>query len=274
MLKFQAHLSLQPWSFYLILKIIQLFNLYITCLFFWSEFLDDGDILEHDYVASGDYLKQQEEELKLRVELEAEERKLEETLEYQRRIEDEAKQKHLAEQLKNSTVTSPNNKTEERFAADSVLNLNYDSILHNYIAPNFVEGIEFGDFHFSEANVHKSHHDERFNESKNKPAAADQLLNLEQQQNIGDNSDKLNDIYISEVQDFGHSNGLPSKGGLQMNGIERRVSDTKFSNNSSAQKAKKTSGQSHMKYKQGCILFPFRQRQILVWSTIFSIICQ
>ncbi|XP_009386394.2 uncharacterized protein LOC103973523 isoform X2 [Musa acuminata AAA Group] len=216
-----------------------------------SEFLDDGDILEHDYVASGDYLKQQEEELKLRVELEAEERKLEETLEYQRRIEDEAKQKHLAEQLKNSTVTSPNNNTEERFAADSVLNLNYDSILHNYIAPNFVEGIEFGDFHFSEANVHKSHHDERFNQSRNKPAAADQLLNLGQQQNIGDNSDKLNDIYISEVQDFGHSNGLPSKGGLQMNGIERRVSDTKFSNNSSVQKAKKTSGQSHMKYKQG-----------------------
>lgn len=50
--------------------------------------------------ASGDDLRQQEEELKLKIELEAEERKLEETLEYQRRLENEAKQKHLAEQCK------------------------------------------------------------------------------------------------------------------------------------------------------------------------------
>ncbi|KVH98696.1 protein of unknown function DUF627, N-terminal [Cynara cardunculus var. scolymus] len=40
-------------------------------------------------------------------ELEAEERKLEETLEYQRRIENEAKQKHLAEQLKNNPDVTP-----------------------------------------------------------------------------------------------------------------------------------------------------------------------
>ncbi|XP_024976124.1 uncharacterized protein LOC112514052 isoform X1 [Cynara cardunculus var. scolymus] len=42
-----------------------------------------------------------------KIELEAEERKLEETLEYQRRIEDEAKQKHLAEQQKNSSKVIP-----------------------------------------------------------------------------------------------------------------------------------------------------------------------
>ncbi|KZV56515.1 hypothetical protein F511_22346 [Dorcoceras hygrometricum] len=47
-----------------------------------------------------DALRLQEEEYKRRIELEAEERKLEETLEYQRRIENEAKQKHLAEQNK------------------------------------------------------------------------------------------------------------------------------------------------------------------------------
>ncbi|CAA0836080.1 Ubiquitin carboxyl-terminal hydrolase-related protein [Striga hermonthica] len=47
-----------------------------------------------------DALRLQEEEYKHTIELEAEERKLEETLEYQRRIENEAKQKHLAEQHK------------------------------------------------------------------------------------------------------------------------------------------------------------------------------
>ncbi|KAI3987780.1 hypothetical protein MKX01_028514 [Papaver californicum] len=47
--------------------------------------------------------EQQEEELRRKMELEAEERMLEETLEYQRRIENEAKQKHLAEQHKRAS---------------------------------------------------------------------------------------------------------------------------------------------------------------------------
>lgn len=54
---------------------------------------------------SYDDSKQQEEELRRKIELEAEERKLEETLEYQRRIENEAKQKHLAEQHKKNSRT-------------------------------------------------------------------------------------------------------------------------------------------------------------------------
>lgn len=56
-----------------------------------SELADNG---------TDDALQQEEEEYKQKIELEAEERKLEETLEYQRRIENEAKQKHLAEQHK------------------------------------------------------------------------------------------------------------------------------------------------------------------------------
>ncbi|XWS48080.1 hypothetical protein CRYUN_Cryun13aG0041900 [Craigia yunnanensis] len=58
----------------------------------------DGDHLDSEVVStiSAD-LKQQEEEFRRKIELEAEERKLKETLEYQRRIENEAKQKHLAE---------------------------------------------------------------------------------------------------------------------------------------------------------------------------------
>ncbi|MBA0552115.1 hypothetical protein Golob_022954 [Gossypium lobatum] len=61
----------------------------------------DGDHLGSEVVSvNSDDLKQLEEELRRKIELEAEERKLEETLEYQRRIENVAKQKHLAEQNK------------------------------------------------------------------------------------------------------------------------------------------------------------------------------
>ncbi|KAJ4972883.1 hypothetical protein NE237_006057 [Protea cynaroides] len=54
---------------------------------------------------NSDELIQQDEEFRRKIELEAEERKLEETLEYQRRIENEAKQKHLAEQYKKAGGT-------------------------------------------------------------------------------------------------------------------------------------------------------------------------
>nr|GEV96382.1 ubiquitin carboxyl-terminal hydrolase-related protein isoform 1 [Tanacetum cinerariifolium] len=57
---------------------------------------------------TGDAVDQQEDEARRRkMELEAEERKLQETLEYQRRIEDEAKQRHLAEQHKSNSRVTP-----------------------------------------------------------------------------------------------------------------------------------------------------------------------
>ncbi|MFS7939786.1 putative ubiquitinyl hydrolase 1 transcription factor C2H2 family [Helianthus anomalus] len=62
----------------------------------------------NESVAEVGVFHQQEYEARHRkIELEAEERKLEETLKYQRRIEDEAKQRHLAEQHKNSSRTTP-----------------------------------------------------------------------------------------------------------------------------------------------------------------------
>ncbi|XP_073035467.1 uncharacterized protein [Primulina eburnea] len=57
------------------------------------------DVHEIDVHEIDDAFRLQEEYRRI-IELEAEERKLEETLEYQRRIENEAKQKHLAEQNK------------------------------------------------------------------------------------------------------------------------------------------------------------------------------
>lgn len=68
----------------------------------------DGDAAEVDIAVSenSDALRLEEEEIRRKIELEADERKLEETLEYQRRIEKEAKQKHLAELQKKSAQTN------------------------------------------------------------------------------------------------------------------------------------------------------------------------
>ena len=88
-----------------------LFLMYIWYVSWCSSFpvAYDGDVLDSEIVVSvnGDDLKQLEEKSKRRIELEAEERKLEETLEYQRQIEKEAKQKHLVEQNKKSTQMHP-----------------------------------------------------------------------------------------------------------------------------------------------------------------------
>ncbi|KAL8244088.1 hypothetical protein R6Q59_010346 [Mikania micrantha] len=58
-------------------------------------------------VEVGVFNKQEDEAQRRKFELEAEERKLEETLKYQRRIENEAKQRHLAEQHKNISRMTP-----------------------------------------------------------------------------------------------------------------------------------------------------------------------
>lgn len=81
----------------------------------------------YEIVDSGTYdaLRLQEEECKRKIELEAEERKLQETLEYQRRIENEAKQKHLAEQhRKNSKIAVE--KAEPIEMSDAFLGLKDD----------------------------------------------------------------------------------------------------------------------------------------------------
>lgn len=234
-----------------------------------SESVVDADSLEHDFVVStGDYLKQQEEEFKLRVELEAEERKLEETLEYQRRIEDEAKQKHLAEQSKNA-VTYPNNHTDAVFVLNSSVNLNYDSRSQDKTTPTYVEGIEFGDTHVSEDNMHYDHHNIRFKQ-RNKNDKANHI-NVGQQQTFGDNSEKNKESCIDGMQAFDVYNGFPVKVGLQVNGIEKSVTNTTSSDSNSFQKVKRTNSQSHSKHKQGNSLFSFEQLEILARSNIFLI---
>ncbi|KAF3614490.1 putative LOB domain-containing protein 27-like [Capsicum annuum] len=67
----------------------------------------DGENQGDETVGNGDSFNEQDKEYRRRIELESEERKLEETLEFQRRMENEAKLKHLAEQTKRTAKTCP-----------------------------------------------------------------------------------------------------------------------------------------------------------------------
>jgi hypothetical protein len=72
-----------------------------------------GDHSEADVVSEAiEALSDEEEEYRRCNELEEEERKLAKTLEYQRRIENEAKEKHIAEQKKKYSCSDPMNVTE------------------------------------------------------------------------------------------------------------------------------------------------------------------
>ncbi|XP_023638015.1 uncharacterized protein LOC17886233 isoform X2 [Capsella rubella] len=83
-----------------------------------------GDHSEAEVVSEAvEALKEQEEEHRRQIELEEEERKLEITLEYQRKIEDEAKEKHIAEQQKNYSSSVPMN------VAKAVYNVCTDNVV-------------------------------------------------------------------------------------------------------------------------------------------------
>ncbi|KAK9748006.1 hypothetical protein RND81_02G029600 [Saponaria officinalis] len=66
----------------------------------------DGDLVDGDTLESetNGNIKELEDEIQRQLELEAEERKLEESLEYQRRLENEAKQRLLAEQRRQNAM--------------------------------------------------------------------------------------------------------------------------------------------------------------------------
>ncbi|PON86059.1 Zinc finger, C2H [Trema orientale] len=102
----------------------------------------DGDHQDSEIVVSvnGDDLKQQEEELKRRIELEAEERKLEETLEFQRRMENEAKQKLLAEQHRKATQTY-HEKVAEGMLDANLESGSVDLVGHEQFKPSMQENL-------------------------------------------------------------------------------------------------------------------------------------
>ncbi|KAK4437120.1 hypothetical protein Salat_0045900 [Sesamum alatum] len=91
---------------------------------------EEGPVSGSAIPGPDDAVRLQEEEYKRRIELEAEERKLEETLEYQRRIENEAKQKHLAEQHKKFLKTT-SEKAETAALPDAYLRRSNDDMYAN-----------------------------------------------------------------------------------------------------------------------------------------------
>lgn len=104
--------------------------------------VSDGDHPDSEAAISvnGDELKQREEELRRRIEIEEEERKLEETLEYQRQIENEAKQKHLAKQQKKVTQAYPK-KVADRSHDGYLESSSVDSGVHKQFKPSAQENL-------------------------------------------------------------------------------------------------------------------------------------
>ncbi|ONK59699.1 uncharacterized protein A4U43_C08F9430 [Asparagus officinalis] len=207
----------------------------------------DGSLMEPDESSTEDFLKQQEEEFRRKVELEAEERKLEETLEYQRRIEEEAKQKHLAEQFKNASGTSYG-LLEEAGAVDQ--NLNEDSLdqqdgltyintprLHNIISPVCLKDIEFGDFRFSEASMFKN-----YPNVENSHFKREHML-----PNLGGHKFIGNEVQPSTLN-VGKTN---NQAGLKMNGVGRSATSGMSSVSPTTHQTNKAINQSHSRGKQG-----------------------
>lgn len=171
----------------------------------------DCDDLDCKLSTSDDYFNEQEEELRHRVQLEAEERKLEETLEYQRRIEEETKQKHLAEQFRST------------YASSVVGTAGLSST-----GKGNLEGIKFGDFRYSDVPLqeHSSYTENSFRGEHNGwDSPGEQALTS-------------SDMRVSRLT-------------LKMNGIWTNAQHIKPQGNPSIQKPKKSTSEGQKKYVQG-----------------------
>lgn len=166
-------------------------------------------------------LKPNEEDIKQMVELiEAEERQLEENLEYQRRLEEERKLEQTLEYQRRIEEEAKKQRHDLMSQSKAVI-VNYQNDPQSSntgdISPVVLEGISFGDFHFSEIRV-------------------------------GVNSDKQHDAASSNVE--------PEKGQSGMKIVEKqlglpRASPVNDASDGGPRKANKTSRQSNQKHKQG-----------------------
>lgn len=194
-------------------------------LIFCSQLVADCDDLDCKLSTSDDYFNEQEEELRHRVQLEAEERKLEETLEYQRWIEEEAKQKHLAEQFRSTYASSV-------VGAAGLSSTNRGQNGHESASDNsslaYLEGIKFGDFRYSEVPLR-----EHPNYTKN------------------NFREKHNELDSPGAQSLTSSDMSISKLTLRMNGIWENAQHLKSQGNPNIQKPKRSTNEPQKKYIQG-----------------------
>ena len=201
-------------------------------LIFCSQLVADCDDLDCKLSTSDDYFNEQEEELRRRVQLEAEERKLEETLEYQRRIEEETKQKHLAEQFRSTYASS----VVGTAGLLSTGNLNRAQDNRESASTNssfaYLEGIKFGDFRYSEVPLreHSNYTENNFRE-------------------------KHNGLDTPGAHALTSSDMSVSKLTLGMNGIWKNAQHIKPQGNPSFQKSRKSTSEAQKKCAQGCWLW-------------------
>jgi hypothetical protein len=180
---------------------------------------------------SDEYSNEQEEELRHRVQLEAELRKLEETLEYQRRIEEQAKQKHLTEQSRSTSAASVIGATGYPTDVNSSMNQdNHQSAPDNF-SPAYLEGIKFGDFRFPEVPLREKDSSSKF--------GAD-----------NDHRENLNGFRSPGAHALTGSNDL-TKPALKMNGVGKYAENTKLSTNPVVQRSKSGTSKPHKKNIQG-----------------------
>ncbi|XP_047083671.1 uncharacterized protein LOC124694764 [Lolium rigidum] len=205
-----------------------------------SQTLVDCDDFDNKLPVSDEYANEQEEELRHRVQLEAEERKLEETLEYQRWIEEQAKQKHLAEQSRSTSAASAIGATGYPTDVNSSMDQdNHQSAPDNF-SPAYLEGIKFGDFRFPEVPLGEK-------DSSSKSGAVD----LPQKAD-NDHRENLNGLRSPGAHSSTGSNDL-TKPALKMNGVGKYAQNTKLSSNPVVQRSKSGTSQAHKKNIQGSV---------------------
>ncbi|KAK8958855.1 hypothetical protein KSP40_PGU009913 [Platanthera guangdongensis] len=208
---------------------------------------NNGELVNSE-ATSLDQLK--EEELKRRVELEEEERKLEETLEFQRRIEDEAKQKHLAEQFRNAFSNGPET-FQESVAVDPYPNINtmiardhINTMLHGNVSAFSLKGIQFGDFGArASMELQPNLQSEKSNivrgREDNPMSSQVQRFKVEYDNSCETGMDDM------KTYDWSSANA-DNSGSVKMNG-DRPSSAGKLSTHTDVKKTKKTNTQHHLK---------------------------
>ncbi|PKA49357.1 hypothetical protein AXF42_Ash014259 [Apostasia shenzhenica] len=199
-----------------------------------------------------------EDEELFRKELEEEERKLEETLEYQRRVEDEAKQKHLAEQHRNAVVNGGKTFQEScavvsHLNADSVVQkvastYNGQTLLHDNADAVCLKGIQFGDFY---AGVTTKYRQNVQHEKPPIPCGEGNKLTSPQAQWCVSDYSSCPETGLVEMRTFDRSVSRANNSwGVKVNGVERPASIGISSKHANAQKTKKTNNQSHSRLYQ------------------------
>lgn len=196
----------------------------------------------------------QEDEFRRKVEFEAEERKLEETLEYQRQMENEGKQKLLAEQhekaggilLDNLTEGSHTDSKPTAYPVElEQLRYNkHDSFLSDDHPSNWKQ-IDLGASYLVQASLITDNQNNELGQFRNDPGGHDVQLNPKVEGVSLSNHEKP---YLDEDWD----NGMKNSAGLHAK-TERNINPIKSSTlaRPSALGIKRANNNSHPKFNQG-----------------------